>query len=231
MTGADLIEQIRSVIADKDGEAVTDRALVKRLGISVAGLANWKRRGELKAAQITRLMLSMERASERRALACALQPIVEFFELKRASYGANGLFRIFSVKDESGSELPYLRGLRDELDAHHGVYLFYDSRGRALYAGKARNQTLWTELNNAYNRDRGVQNILRVNHLQNRKDFRTSDEVTRQIRSANVRLHELAAYVSAYRVADEMIGNIESLLIRAFPNDLLNARIEKMAWD
>ncbi|MES3154259.1 hypothetical protein [Sphingomonas faeni] len=71
---------------------------------------------------------------------------------------------------------------------------------------------------------------MRVNHLQSRKDFRTSDEVSRQIRSVNVRLHELAEYVSAYRVADAMINNVESLLIRAFPNDLLNKRIENLAW-
>jgi hypothetical protein len=46
----------------------------------------------------------------------------------------------------------------------------------------------------------------------------------------NVRLHELAEYVSAYQVADEMIGDIESLLIRAFPNDLLNKKIENFTW-
>ena len=52
----------------------------------------------------------------------------------------------------------------------------------------------------------------------------------RQIRPINVRLHELAEYVSAYQVSEGMIGDIESLLIRAFPNDLLNKKIEDLTW-
>ena len=52
----------------------------------------------------------------------------------------------------------------------------------------------------------------------------------RQIRAINVRLHELAHYVSAYEVVEEMTSDIESLLIRAFPNDLLNKKIENLTW-
>lgn len=110
-----------------------------------------------------------------------------------------------------------------------GLYIFYDTRGRALYAGKARKQSLWYELNLAYNRERGVQNIFRVSHPERRQNFRTSDEVRRQIRSFNVKLHELARYVSAYQITDAMINDVESLLIRAFPNDLLNKRMENLS--
>lgn len=230
MTGAELIEQIRRAISEPGDRAATDRAVAKRLGMSVTHLTNWKKRQVVSPEQIAKLLLSVDRASEVRTHSGVIQPIVEFFQIERCSYGNGERYRIFSVMNEEGEELPYLAGLKAELEEHHGVYLFYDSRGRALYAGKARNQSLWTELNNAYNRDRGLQNILRVNHLQSRKDFRTSDEVSRQIRSVNVRLHELAEYVSAYRVADAMISNVESLLIRAFPNDLLNKRIENLTW-
>jgi hypothetical protein len=131
------------------------------------------------------------------------------------------------------SSHPYLAGLKRELEAHRGVYVFYDSRGRALYVGKTKSQSLWKEINLAYNRDRDprLQSILRVQHPERRQDFRTSDEMRRQIRPINVRLHELAQYVSAYQVADEMIGDIESLLIRSFPNDLLNKKIENLTWE
>jgi hypothetical protein len=230
MTGAELIEQIRTAITGSDEGPATDRAVAKRLGISITGLSNWKKRETVTPKQITGLMLSLELATEARIHSRAIQPIVEFFELSPKPVGSGDKYKVFGIHDNEGYILPYLAGLKVELESHHGVYLFYDSRGRALYAGKARYQSLWTELNLAYNRDRGVQNILRVNHPQGRKDFRTSDEVTRQIRSVNVRLHELAAYVSAYRVVDAMIGNVESLLIRAFPNDLLNKRMENINW-
>jgi hypothetical protein len=34
--------------------------------------------------------------------------------------------------------------------------------------------------------------------------------------------------VPHYSVADEMIGELEALLVRAFPNDLLNKKMEKL---
>ena len=231
MTGADFIDQVRKSLAERDETPATDRAVAARLGMSITSLANWKSRPQVTAPQMARLMLSIERASETRAHSGTIRPIVEFFQVSRAQIREGENFRIFRVEDDSGEKQPYLSGLKAELEAHHGIYLFYDSRGRGLYAGKARAQNLWKEINLAFNRDRSVQNILRVNHLESRKDFRTSDEITRQIRPSNVRLHELAEYVSAYRVADAMIGNLESLLIRAFPNDLLNKRIENLAWD
>ncbi len=230
MTGLDFIEQVRKSLTDRGETPATDRAVAARLGMSITSLTNWKARSDVTASQMARMMLSVERASEARAHSGTIRPIVEFFQVSRAQVREGENFRIFSVSDRDGAKQPYLSGLKAELEAHHGIYLFYDSRGKALYAGKARAQNLWKEINLAFNRDRSVQNILRVNHLQSRKDFRTSDEITRQIRSANVRLHELAEYVSAYRVTDTMIGNLESLLIRAFPNDLLNKRIENLAW-
>lgn len=231
MTGAELIEQVRKAITERGEKPATDRAVAKRLGISVPTLTQWKKRPDVTPQQVAKLLLSVDEAAEYRTQAGAIRPIVEFFQVQKGPYGSGGKFRIFSGKDENGADLPYLTGLRAELRENYGVYIFYDSRGRALYAGKARYQTLWDELHNAFNRSRSVQNILRVKHLQSRKDFRTSDEVSRQIRPVNVPLHELAEYVSAYRVADGMVDNVESLLIRAFPNDLLNKRIENLVWE
>ncbi len=74
-----------------------------------------------------------------------------------------------------------------------------------------------------------MHNIRRVNHPERRQDFRISDELRRQIRTVSVKLHELARHVSAYQVADGMIGDLETLLIRAFANGLLNKRMRNFS--
>lgn len=230
MRGRDLLEQVRRAITAEGERPATDRALAWHLGVSVASLANWYKREDVSVRQMAGLLASAAEAARRRAQAEVISPIVEFFKIDRTRVGTGDNFCIFSPGSR-GEEHPYLAGLKTELGRHRGVYMFYDSRGRALYAGKTRSQTLWTEINLAYNRDRDLQNILRVQHPERRQDFRTADEMRRQIRRVNVRLHELAEYVSAYRVADDMIGEMESLLIRAFPNDLLNKKIENFSWD
>ena len=156
---------------------------------------------------------------------------MEFFKLAPTDSRNGARVEIFGVHNERGNEHPYLSGLRHELEQHRGIYIFHDSRGRALYAGKTRRQTLWREINNAFNRDRkDLQKIRRVDHPERRQDFRTSDEMRRQIRLRSIPLYDLATYLSAYKVSDGLIGELESLLIRSFPNDLLNARMENFRW-
>lgn len=228
MNGAEFIQSIRKRMERDLGKSPTDRAVAARLGMTVQSLSNWEAREVVSANQMASLLLKVEAATAERTQSSALRPIVEFFALVPAQVGSGNNLCIFQTKADGG-EHPYLSGLRKELEAHHGIYIFHDSRGRALYAGKARSQSLWKEINLVFNRDRQLQNIRRVNHPERRQDFRTSDELRRQIRTVNVRLHELAAYISAYEVADGMIGNLESLLIRAFANDLLNKRMENFS--
>jgi hypothetical protein len=232
MTGKELLEQVRRSITMAGSNPPTDRAVAEHLGISVAGLAIWRARESVTPRQTVSLLGSVARASQRRTQSEAIRPVVEFFQIQRATVRNGDNFRIFDPGD-GDDEHPYLSGLKHELETRQGVYVFYDSRGRALYVGKTKAQSLWKEINLAYNRDRDprLQSILRVQHPERRQDFRTSDEMRRQIRSINVRLHELANYVSAYEVIPEMIGDIESLLIRAFPNDLLNKKIENLTWE
>lgn len=224
MKGSDVLDAIRKTLKARD-IPVTDRSVAGHLGISSTALAGWKAREEVTASQLARLLASVEKAAEARTHQAVIRPIVEFFEIRQEPSRGGASQQIFNPG--SGDEAhPYLTGLRQELIRHHGVYIFYDSRGRALYAGQARAQTLWKEINLAFNRDRGVQKIRRTSHPERKQEFRKSDEVRRQIRSTNVRLHDLATYVSAYRVADAMICDLEALLIRAFPNDLLNTKME-----
>jgi len=121
----------------------------------------------------------------------------------------------------------YLQSLKDELDSHPGVYVFYDSRGRAIYIGKTR-KSLWKEMTNAFNRDRGgVQNIKLVNHPLRNQPYNNSEEIARQIVDRDVPLSWLASYFSAYEVQDWMVNDLEAILVRVFANDLLNKNMKK----
>jgi hypothetical protein len=228
--GTEFIECVRRKIANGGGGKVTDRQLADRLGITVQSLSNWSKRRNISPQQMSGLLFKMEEKAVERAEQQAIRPIVEFFELDPTESMHGARYEIFCVKDDDEKEHPYLKGLRSELERYHGVYIFYDSRGRALYAGKARQLRLWSEINNAFNRSRTVQQIRRVDHPERRLDFRTSDEKRRQIRRRSVPLYDLAQYFSAYAVADGLISELESLLIRGFPNDLLNVRMEKFTW-
>ena len=86
---------------------------------------------------------------------------------------------------------------------------------------------LWREMNLAFNRSRATQSIKLVNHPKLNFAYRTAAEKDRQIRNTNLKLHDLAAYFSAFEVEDSMISNVEALLVRAFPNDLLNSKMER----
>ena len=159
----------------------------------------------------------------------AIRPIVEFFEVYAEESERGGQrYTLFNDKDEDGEVHPYYAGVKTALSEARGVYIFYDSRGRALYAGRTNDQNLWVEMTNAYNRDRKKQELWRVNHpLLRRREF--DPEVMRRPARREVQLNDLATYFSAYEVRDDLIQDIEALLVRGFANDLLNTRMESFS--
>lgn len=225
LAGAAVIRQLQGHF-----DASSLSSLAKKVGVTNQAIQNWKNREVVTARQVAGLARSASRAGAVDLQTNAIRPLVEFFRIDKCDSPQKAKFELFSAKENGHAKVehPYRAGLKRELAKHVGVYVFFDSRGQAIYAGKARRQTLWTELNLAYNRDRGrVQNIMRVRHPENRVKYRTSEEKARQIQEAVVPLHELAAYFSAYQVADSMIEDLEALLVRSFANDLLNIRMEK----
>lgn len=210
----------------KGTKSVTDSVLAKILGVTKPQIANYRGK-DLTPRQIVNLVEKYSRASEREFVNLTVVPIVEFMQLSPSRKKVR--WEIFDVCDEEGREHPYLSGLRKNLERSHGIYIFYDSRGRAIYAGKAQRLFLWNEMNNALNRDRGeVQNIKRVSHPTNRVEYRGPQEQRRQIAKQSVPLHDIASYCSAYQVPDALIGKFEALIVRAFANDLLNVRMENI---
>lgn len=226
MKGSDLIDEFAKRVRNRYGKgADTDKVIASALGITVPGLANY-RVGTLTPRQVVNLSQSFARAQRGSLVDDSVVPLAEFFPITefRTSRGRSYLF---TVNDEVGREHPYLGGLRRRLEQAHGIYVFHDSRGRSIYAGKAHKLSLWIEMNNAFNRDRKeVQSIKRVAHPTSRVNYRGHDEKRRQIVKQPVPLHDIAAYFSAFEVPDLLIGKFEALIVRAFANDLLNVRME-----
>jgi len=223
MKGSVLIEALK-----KKFKANTDKELALQLGNSVPGIQVWKNRSTINQRQLAGLIHSASQAGARNLEKNAILPIVEFFHIEKCQSKKGANFELFGVEADNGKKHPYLDGVRAELIKHHGVYVFFDSRGQAIYAGKARLQKLWREMNLAFNRKRGaVQKIKRVVHPTRRQLYRTSDEKARQIVDREVPIHELASYFSAYKVADGMVNRLEAMLVRSFANNLLNIRMER----
>ncbi|MFM5161130.1 hypothetical protein ACEUAT_19540, partial [Aeromonas veronii] len=116
--------------------------------------------------------------------------------------------------------------LKTVLKSTNGVYVFYDSRGTPLYVGKAKDQCLWDEMKSAFNRDRKTQKIRTVLHPENGSGFSPAYDSPRKIEWKHLQLCQLATYFSAYEAHTDMINRVEALLIRAFANSIMNARME-----
>lgn len=206
----------------------SDSDVAAKLGVAGAAVSQWKQRKVVTARQIVGLVLKSQKAAARQVEKTGIQPVVEFFPLNKQRIGSGNNYEIFDNYDGSDDPHPYLSGLKAELEKHHGVYVFFDSSGRAIYAGKARKQKLWKEINLVFNRERkDLQTIRRVKHPSTKSAYKTSDEKSRQIVGVSVFLHELAAYVSAYAVEDGLIPVVEAMLVRSFANNLLNKRMER----
>lgn len=225
MTGAEVLEAFASQARARRGIThLPDTELARELGISIAMLRTYRAK-ELTPNQAAALIEKHGRAAERRLTARAILPIVEFLELDATWTPQGKTCNLFAPADEdTGKVNRYLTGVRKRLMEAHGIYIFHDSRGRAIYAGKAVEQSLWKEMNSAFNRDRGeVQNIKRAYHPVTRGTF-GSGQV--KIKKQAVALHDIASYASAYEVPDGLIGKFEALIVRSFANDLLNVRME-----
>lgn len=231
----------RQLSAPVSGEAVVDafmkrldastvRELAKQLGVTPVAIFNWRKAKRLTPRQIANIAAAARASATEDLAKTAIRPIVEFYPLDKCPSRQGAKFELFAHTDHDKRKHPYRDGLRDELCRTHGVYVFFDSRGRAIYAGKARQQVLWKEMTNAFNRARAeVQTIKRVQHPERRQTYRPTNEKDRQIRATSVRLHELAIYFSAYEVRAELIDELESLIVRSFANDLSNIKMERFS--
>lgn len=208
-------------------ETPSKAELASALGVTTATLHNWEKRDEdLSARQVASALAKSRDAAVRSSQLQTIQPIVELFPIEKCLSSREATYRVFNAGKNANS---YVQGLKTYLDESVGIYIFYDSRGQALYVGKTGGQTLWREINLAFNRTREVQEIFLVKHPERNQDFKPGYEKLRQPTGTNLKLHDLAYYFSAYQVAEGMIDDLEALLVRSFSNTLLNVKMEKFA--
>ena len=226
-SGNELIEALRRKLR-KSGTVPTEDVVVEHLGLpSMARLSSLRGRDVLSARELANMMVRVEEAAQARLRGNLVLTLVEFYPIDATpSRRASNSMELFESAP-NGVDQSYRKGLEAELRDANGVYIFYDSRGRALYAGKAKTQPLWQEMRSAFNRSRSdYQSVERVNHPTSNVAFRVAAEQDRKIVKKQVPLSELAYYFSAYRVDVGFIDQFEALLIHAFPNDLLNKKKE-----
>jgi len=199
-------------------------SLASALGVSVQTLRNWRaKNSSLSPSQLANAICKSNLAAVKQSQLKTIQPIVEFYEIDPCETKQGASWQILDTGNAVNS---YRKSLRTVLEKSNGVYLFYDSRGKALYAGKAKEQSLWKEMNLAFNRDRELQKIALTHHPERNQEFRPGSEKLRQPRKTQLPLSDLAWYFSAYKIEYGMIDDLEALLVRGFANDLLNAKME-----
>jgi hypothetical protein len=182
---------------------------------------------ELSELQMARLLLQARAQAKKQVHEHAIQAIVEFFPIMPTRAGGNA--DKLSVFDTRTANSKYRTDLLQALkDAKSGLYVFYDTRGRAIYAGQTKKQNIWKEMNLAFNRDRSTQVVTLVKHPVNNIAFEPAHKSRRQLVDRTLKMHDLAAYFSAYAVIPEMVDDLEALLVRAFPNDLTNFKMERL---
>lgn len=219
-------KELIDALAKKLGTS-SQRALATALGVTQATLNNWKNRDEdLSPLQVASALAKSQHAAIQKSQLEMIKPIVELYPIDPCLSKMEAGYLVFDGRNEATS---YARGLRDELSNSYGIYIFYDSRGSALYVGKAREQSLWKEMNLAFNRPREVQTIGLVAHPRSNKDFQPGYEKLRKIKDTQLELCGLACYFSAYDVDDGVIEDLEALMVRGFANNLLNVRMETFA--
>lgn len=197
------------------------------LGVTVGTLINWKNRNEdLSPLQVASALAKSQSAAVQKAQLETIQPIVEFYRIDKCLTKREASWQVF---DGGKDAILYAQGLKAALEDSYGIYIFYDSRGHALYVGKAREQTIWKEMNLAFNRKRDVQTITLVRHPERNQEFKPGYEKLRQPKDTQLELFDLACYFSAFHVDDGMIDDLEALMVRGFANNLLNVRMETFA--
>lgn len=202
MKGSELVAALKKKLCVN-----SNANLAKLLGISPVqpGLLE-KRKEDLKTFQVADIVDKAMKAKVKEISKTFINPIAEYCPIP---IGDGKSKRNMLPNFKKGE------GLRKKLeDAYVGIYIFYNSSGRAIYVGKTgdNNNTLWMEMYNAFNNRK-----MKLYHTENGKTFKSQGRLPKP----EVQLREMARYFSAYEIIDsQMCHNMEVLMLRAFANDL-----------
>lgn len=152
----------------------------------------------------------------------AIRTIVEFYPIDAEHAAAK---KLLDADQRSGPANKYHHGLRDELEsAESGVYVFFDSMGRAVYVGRTTDQNLWKRMSQSFKRE-VVSQLYRVKHPTNNVAYKSNEKKPRKLRPHKVTVYDVARYFSAYYVHQDLVGAAEALLIRAAANNIQNTQM------
>lgn len=180
------------------------------------------RRRNLSARQIASYIDKAEARGRKEAFAEPIRPIVEMYELDAVRSKHDAKWNLLKLTPVN----PRYEALKSHLQSKRGIYLFFDSLGRAIYAGKTEQQNLWSEMTHAYNRERANHTAFVVKHPTTGSTFAPAHEKPRKLQQRVVYLYDTARYFSAYEVQPLLIPQLEALLVRAFCNTLTNKKME-----
>ncbi|MEZ9601291.1 hypothetical protein AB4232_21050, partial [Vibrio sp. 10N.286.46.A8] len=116
---------------------------------------------EFKDKQIVSMIKNAMKNHSEDTLVNSIKPLVEFFEITHAESKRGASWEI--IPTTRGGETRFDQ-IRNKLETTQGIYFFYDSAGKVIYAGKTETQGLWLEMKNAFNRDRASQNVYLASH-------------------------------------------------------------------
>jgi len=214
LDGKQFMENLRSRF-----DANTNRDLANELGLTQQAFYQYERR-RIGVKEVATLIKKAREHFVRNSI----KPIIEFYPITKSATTHGAQSQII----DTGKNSKRGQKIREFLSKKHGIYLFYNSQGKLLYIGKAEKTHLWQEINNAYNRTRADQKIYSVKHPTTGSSFEPAFKSPRQIKKISFKLHDLAAYFSAYEVEGALVHHLEAAIIRMVPNDNLNAKIEKI---
>lgn len=104
-----------------------------------------------------------------------------------------------------GTQEDYRKMLKNK----KGIYVFYGSMFTPIYIGKTVKQDLWSEMKVAYNK----------------KEIKSHHRICREGRTI---IKDVAHYISAYEVDENIISAVEAIMIRSFINIIDNVKAERL---
>jgi len=192
-----------------------DQDLADMIGTTFQTLKSYRNKEAITEIQMANLIIKAMNRKQIDSFQGAIKEIVEFHPINFTE-ARNGKDWKFICPDKD--EYPEEYELKQKLNScSEGIYLFYNSEGKVIYAGKTHSN-LWKEMNNAFNRYRSSQKMYRVNHKRKNKD----------LKEESVKLHDIAHYFSVYETHELLTHDLEAFIIRAMPNNLTNIRMEKL---
>lgn len=156
------------------------------------------------------------------ALENAIRPIVEMYPIERTASKHDMKWELLPTKNNDRNN-----AIRKYLERTQGIYILYDSLRCAIYTGKTVERNIWSEMTNAFNRERSHHKSFIINHPTTGSKFSPARDQPRQPVERVVYLYDTALYFSAYEIAPSLISKLEALLVRAFCNSLSNKKMEK----